>query len=130
MPNATKKKKKKKNRAREMEHLRLWIDIGGGREREKRERKKEINSTRLYRIGSFEEGQRESRCFEPSFVEGELMKLGSGYSNDGCNGCSRVHPLAGNRVERAAQMAERNGRAVHGNSRAYVGNVSYGISED
>lgn len=125
-----KKKKKKKNRAREMEHLRLWIDIGGGREREKRERKKEINSTRLYRIGSFEEGQRESRCFEPSFVEGELMKLGSGYSNNGCNGCSRVHPLAGNRVERAAQMAERNGRAVHGNSRAYVGNVSYGISED
>ena len=111
LPNATKKKKKKKNRAREMEHLRLWIDIGGGRGREKRERKKEINSTRLYRIGSFEEGQRESRCFEPSFVEGELMKLGSGYSNNGCNGCSRVHPLAGNRVERAAQMAERNGRA-------------------
>lgn len=71
-----------------MEHLRLWIDIGGGREREKRERKKEINSTRLYRIGSFEEGQRESRCFEPSFVEGELMKLGSGYSNNGCNVCA------------------------------------------
>lgn len=123
-----KKKKRKTGRAK-------WnicdsgsILEGGGGGKKGKERKKSI--LRASTVSVHSRRDKESRCFEPSFVEGELMKLGSGYSNNGRNGCSRVHPLAGNRVERAAQMAERNGRAVHGNSRAYVGNVSYGISED